>query len=229
LDSDLTDGRDKSESPGGDGNLHSSDVFARRILVLLAHPSLDRSEVNLPLAEAATDIEGVTLIDLYAEYPGFDIDVDREQARLLEHDVIVFLHPLYWYSTPSILKEWQDLVLEHDFAYGTKGTALHGKIFFNAITAGGSEEAYHSEGYNHFTLRELFHPLEQTAMLCGMTYLPPFALFGARTAAEEGRLKAHVSNWVRLLKVLRDDSLDISTAHAMETLNKQIDRISREV
>ena len=228
MDSELTDGRDKSVSPGGDGNLHGSDVFARRILVLLAHPSLDRSEVNLPLAEATANIDGVTLIDLYAEYPGFDIDVDREQARLLENDVIVFLHPLYWYSTPSILKEWQDLVLEHGFAYGTGGTALHGKIFFNAITAGGSEEAYHSEGYNQFTLRELFHPLEQTAMLCGMTYLPPYALFGSRTAAEEGRLKAHVSNWVRLLKALRDDKLDISTAHAMETLNRQIDRISRE-
>lgn len=226
--SDLTGGRDKSVLPGSNGNPHGSDVFARRILVLLAHPSLDRSEVNLPLAEATANIDGVTLIDLYAEYPGFDIDVDREQARLLENDVIVFLHPLYWYSTPSILKEWQDLVLEHGFAYGTGGTALHGKIFFNAITAGGSEEAYHSEGYNHFTLRELFHPLEQTAMLCGMTYLPPYALFGSRTAAEEGRLKAHVSNWVRLLKALRDDRLDISTAHAMETLNNQIDRISRE-
>ena len=139
----------------------------RRILILFAHPSLDRSEVNYPMADAIHGLDGVTLVDLYAEYPDFQIDIDREQARLLAHDVIVFQHPLYWYSTPAILKEWQDLVLEHGFAYGSEGTALHGKVFFNALTAGGLEAAYCAEGYNHFTIRELLHPIEQTAMLCG--------------------------------------------------------------
>ena len=86
----------------------------RKILVLFAHPSLERSEVNRPLAAATEAIDSVTLVDLYAEYPDFQIDIDREQARLLEHQVVVFMHPLYWYSTPAILKEWQDLVLEHD-------------------------------------------------------------------------------------------------------------------
>ena len=136
----------------------------------------------------------MSLVDLYGAYPDFQIDVDREQARLLEHEVVVFLHPLYWYSTPAILKEWQDLVLEHGFAYGSTGTALHGKIFFNALTAGGAEPAYCAAGYNHFTSRELLRPLEQTALLCGMLYLPPFALFGARTAVEEGRVAAHVAD-----------------------------------
>ena len=210
----------------GNSQQHSGS-YTRRILVLLAHPSLERSEVNHPLMEATAKIDGVTLIDLYAEYPGFDIDVDREQARLLEHDVIVFLHPLYWYSTPSILKEWQDLVLEHGFAYGTGGTALHGKIFFNAITAGGSQAAYCANGYNQFTLRELFHPLEQTAMLCGMTYLPPYALFSSRTAVDEGRLALHISNWIRLLQALRDDELDILAAQGLANLNGHIDSLSR--
>ena len=43
----------------------------RRILLLLAHPSLDRSEANRPMADAAVGIDGMTLIDLYAEYPDF--------------------------------------------------------------------------------------------------------------------------------------------------------------
>ena len=130
----------------------------RSILVLFAHPSLERSEVNRPLAEATSRVDGVTFVDLYAEYPDLAIDVDREQARLLEHDVLVFMYPLYWYSTPAILKEWQDLVLEHDFAYGSKGTALHGKLFFSALTAGGAEAGYCAEGFNHFTIRQLLHP-----------------------------------------------------------------------
>ena len=177
------------------------------------------------MAEAAAGVDGVTLIDLYAEYPDFQIDIDREQQRLLDHDIIIFLHPLYWYSTPAILKEWQDLVLEHDFAYGAKGTCLHGKIFMSALSAGGHEDAYRSKGYNNFTIRELLHPLEQTAMLCGMIYLPPFALFAARTAVDEGRIDAHLDDWVRLLEALRDRRLDIERARHLPQLNHALDGV----
>lgn len=179
--------------------------------------------------EAMHGLDGVTLVDLYADYPDIQIDIDREQARLLAHDVIVFQHPLYWYSTPAILKEWQDLVLEHGFAYGTEGTALRGKILVNALTAGGSEAAYCAEGYNHFTIRELLHPIEQTAMLCGMIYLPPYALFSSRTAVEEGRIDRHVANWERLLEALRDDRLDIASAQQLPLLNGALATLSREV
>ena len=213
-----------------DNRPHADEVSntIRRILVLLAHPSLDRSEVNRPMAEAIDGLDGVTLIDLYAEYPDFQIDIDREQAQLLAHDVVVFQHPLYWYSTPAILKEWQDLVLEHGFAYGSDGTALHGKILFNALTAGGLAEAYCAEGYNHFTIRELLHPIEQTAMLCGMTYLPPFALFGSRTAIEEGRVDRHIADWVRLLEAVRDNRIDIQGAQGLPQLNNVLSRLSEE-
>ena len=217
----MTDTTDTSSSA------HRSDD-KQRILILLAHPSIERSEVNRPLANTAAGVDGVTLIDLYGEYPDFQIDIDREQQRLLEHDIIIFQHPLYWYSTPAILKEWQDLVLEHDFAYGTRGTKLHGKILMNALSAGGQEAAYCSEGYNHFTIRELLHPLEQTAMLCGMIYLPPFALFAARTAVDENRLDAHLENWVQLLEALRDRRLNIDRARAMPNLNHALDALIME-
>ena len=197
----------------------------RRILVLLAHPSLGRSEVNRPMADAVRGVDGITLVDLYGEYPSFQIDIDREQKRLLSHDVVVFQHPLYWYSTPAILKEWQDLVLEHGFAYGSDGTALHGKILFNALTAGGLEAAYRSEGYNHFTIRELLHPIEQTAALCGMIYLPPFALFGARTAVDERRVEQHIDAWVCMLEALRDERLDIVEAQGRPQLGSDLDSL----
>jgi len=206
----------------------ASTTAKRRILVLFAHPSLDRSEVNRPLARAACKLEGVTLVDLYAEYPDFNIDIDREQQRLLDHDVVVFLHPLYWYSTPAILKEWQDLVLEYGFAYGSDGKALRGKIFFNALSAGGAEAAFRAEGFNHYTIRELLHPIEQMAVMCGMIYLPPFALFGARTAVKDERTASHVGDWIRVLEALRDDLLDISAAACRPKLNDDLDGLIRE-
>lgn len=110
-----------------------------RVLVLFAHPSQHRSEANKPLFEQAKRVDGVTCVDLYAEYPTFKINIDREQKRLLDHDIIIFQFPLYWYSTPAILKEWQDLVLEYGFAYGTDGNELQGKKLLCSITAGGKK------------------------------------------------------------------------------------------
>jgi putative NADPH-quinone reductase len=201
--------------------------LAQRILILFAHPSLDRSEANVELLRASRGRDGVTVVDLYAEYPDYRIDIDREQERLRAHDVVVFLFPLYWYSTPALLKEWQDLVLEYGFAYGHEGNALRGKRFLCALTAGGPESAYRAEGLNHYTLRELLRPLEQTADLCGLRFLAPFALFGARTALEEGRLPDHVRDWGRVLDALRAGRVDDSVAQTLPTLNHDLDRVLR--
>lgn len=195
--------------------------MTKKVLVLFAHPSQHRSEVNAPLFKAAQKVEGVTAVDLYGEYPTYNINVEREQQRLLEHDVIVFQFPLFWYSTPAMLKEWQDLVLEYGFAYGSKGTALKGKLFLCALTAGGMEEAYQTDGFNHFTIQELLQPLEQTARLTGMKYLPPFALFGARTAAEEGRIGEHVAEYESLLNALVNDEVALDEVEGLDTINRR--------
>ena len=192
-----------------------------KVLLLFAHPSQERSEINTPMFKLASKIDGVTAIDLYREYPTFRIDVDKEQQRLLAHDIVIMQFPLYWYSTPALLKEWQDLVLEYGFAYGHEGTMLHGKTLLCAITAGGAEAAYRKEGYNHFTIRELLHPLEQTASLTGMRYLAPFTLFSSRTAAEESRDKKHLEDWTQLLNALVNNQLDFELAAGLAKLDVQ--------
>lgn len=199
-----------------------------KVLVLYAHPSPQRSEVNQHLFKAAKKVEGVTVIDLYHEYPTYHINIDKEQQRLVDHDVIIFQFPLYWYSTPAILKEWQDLVLEYGFAYGHEGTALHGKKFLCSLSAGGKADAYQTDGYNHFTIRELLHPLEQMATLTGMQYLAPFALFGARTAQEDGRVKSHVGNWSSLLTKLVANEIDFEQASKPEKLNHYLATLVKE-
>lgn len=195
------------------------------VLILFAHPSQHRSEVNLPLARVSRSLENVTLVDLYAEYPDYCIDIEREQQRLREHDVIVFMFPLYWYSTPAILKEWQDLVLEYGFAYGHDGKELHGKRLLCAITAGGTENAYRASGYNHYSIRELLRPIEQTATLCGMIYLPPYALFGSRTAVEDDKVEEHVERWRQILECLQRDQLDIGRAAQADKLNDCLEQL----
>lgn len=191
----------------------------RKILVLFAHPVLERSRVNRRLADAAQAVDGVTFHDLYEAYPTLDIDVRHEQELLQAHDVVVFQHPFYWYSTPAILKEWQDLVLEHGWAYGEDGRALEGKITFNAVTTGGPASAYRREGENRFTMRELLSPYDQTAHLCRMRYLPPFTVHAALRLRGDEQVSPHADVYRRLLIALRDDTLDLRTAQGLPLLN----------
>ena len=102
----------------------------KKILVLFAHPALQRSLVNKELIKTFENLEYLTFHDLYEAYPQMDIDIEFEQNLLENDDIVVFMFPFYWYSTPAILKEWQDIVLEHDWAYGSKGNQLKGKLFF---------------------------------------------------------------------------------------------------
>ncbi|WP_183794238.1 MULTISPECIES: NAD(P)H-dependent oxidoreductase [unclassified Rhizobium] len=192
-----------------------------KVLVLFAHPGQRHSRVNILMAKIAGSMEGVTFVDLYADYPKLDIDIDVEQARLLKHDVIIFQFPIYWYSTPSILKEWQDLVLEYGFAYGHTGDKLAGKLFLPVITAGGPDHAYTEQGSNHFRLRALLSPLEQTANLCRMRFVAPYALFAAHDARGDGRAEPHLEGYRRLLEALRDETFDIDAAAGMELLSAE--------
>jgi putative NADPH-quinone reductase len=170
------------------------------------------------MASVASRVEGITFVDLYRDYPRFDIDVDIEQQRLLEHDVVLFQFPFFWYSTPSIIKEWQDLVLEHGFAYGSGGDKLEGKRLMVAITAAGPEDAYSTGGYQHYPVRDFLRPLEQTARLCGMRFSAPYVLYASLKAPGEGRIEPHTEGYRRLLAAIRDDQYDWSAAEQAECL-----------
>lgn len=197
----------------------------RRVLVLFAHPVLERSRVNRRLIEALRDMEGLTLHDLYEAYPTLAINVRREQQLLLDHDVIVFQHPFYWYSAPAIVKEWQDLVLEHGWAYGQGGTKLRGKITLNAISTGGPESAYQRSGYNRYTIRELLAPFDQTAHLCGMRYLAPFTVHAALKVTGDMEVIPSQREYRRLLEALRDDRVDLDRAARAENLALELDDV----
>ena len=183
-----------------------------KLLVYYAHPGHLTSRVNKELASVAARIEGIRFVDLYAEYPRHNIDIDAEQKRLLEHDVILFQCPLFWYSTPSLIKEWQDLVLEHGFAYGAGGDKLQGKTMMFALTAAGPEEAYSTEGYQNYPLRTFLTPLEQTARLSKMRFAAPYVLFSALNAPDAGQVGPHGNGYRRVITAIRDDRYDFDAA-----------------
>ncbi|MDM0115053.1 NAD(P)H-dependent oxidoreductase [Variovorax sp. J22R133] len=171
---------------------------APRIYLVAAHPHWRDSRVNRRLLDAAQTVVNVDLNDLYSSYPDFSIDVEAEQQRLARADMLVLMHPIQWYSMPPLQKLWLDEVLTYDWAYGTEGTALLGKDFWLAATTGGPESSYHPQSYNRYFFDAFLPPYEQTAALCGMRFLPPMILHGARSASARD-IAAHVDVFVERL------------------------------
>ncbi len=190
-----------------------------KILWNLFHPNIEESRGNRILFGAITDVSNVQSRDIYQLYPDGVIDVQKEQELLVAHDLIVFQHPFYWYSSPALMKEWQDKVLEAGFAYPPKlGKALHGKHWLSVITTGGPDWSYRSGGYNNFTMSELLRPFQQTAYLCGMKWNVPLIVHGVLPGDYE-EIKATGDDVIQMrAKELADfiNKYDLGESHSIE-------------
>ncbi|QYK65468.1 MULTISPECIES: NAD(P)H-dependent oxidoreductase [Paenibacillus] len=156
-----------------------------KTLVLVFHPNLSESRLNRRWTEEMDKQIGVTVHRVYEAYPNEEIDVKAEQELLEQHDRIIMQFPLYWYSSPSLLKKWEDTVLTYGWAYGSMGNKLHGKELMLAISIGGPEASYTPEGANRYTLPELLRPFQATSNMIGIRYLAPYVVYGVLQLSDE--------------------------------------------
>lgn len=157
-----------------------------KILVNVFHPHLeDYSKVHNNWIQELKKHNDITLNLQYTNYPNWEIDIEREQKLLLEHERIVFQHPLFWYSTPPLMKKWFDDVLTYAWAYGPRGVALCDKEWISAISTGAAADSYQAGGFSNYSMSELLKPLQQTARYIGMLFLPPYIFYGALQATKD--------------------------------------------
>jgi NAD(P)H dehydrogenase (quinone) len=141
-----------------------------KYLIVYAHPS--PKSFNHALLEAVTDKlkksgHEIAVRDLYntnfkPALEGADFvalgkgqplnDVAEEQRHVKWADKIVFIHPVWWFGMPAILKGYIDRVFSKGFAYdyakdGLKGL-LTGKSVIVFNTTGGSAGDYEKYGFN---------------------------------------------------------------------------------
>jgi len=161
-----------------------------KTLVLLFHPDMARSKTNSALARAAAKIATVEVVHMQAIHSNrldFIFDGEREAARLLAADRIVLQFPMQWYSTPPLLKAWQDVVLTRMFyvAYDAEGRKLEGTPLIVAATVGNVPDTYRPGGANLFSMDDLFAPLKATANRCGLRWAKPFLVYRADKLTSE--------------------------------------------
>ncbi|SJZ39163.1 Putative NADPH-quinone reductase (modulator of drug activity B) [Enhydrobacter aerosaccus] len=160
-------------------------------VLLLAHPDFAASRVNRALLAGLNDLPGLEVAELYALYPDGRIDFAVERARVLRAGRLVLQFPLYWYSTPPLLKHWQDAVLtplfyrEPEIAAATAGLPV-----LAATTTGGPPASYQSGNPAGTTIDELFAPLRATARKCGWRWQAPFALHDVRNLDDAALTRA---------------------------------------
>ena len=119
----------------------------KNVVIISGHPDLKVSVANKTILEEISAKCPQAEIRKIAElYPDCNIDVKAEQAALEKADIIVFQYPMHWSNMPWLMKLYIDKVMEHGWAYGSKGNALKGKIFIASITTGVPAEGYSVTG-----------------------------------------------------------------------------------
>ena len=172
------------------------------ILVIYAHPYPGHSRACAALLTAIRDAEGVRVRSLYELYPDFDIDGAAEREALEGAQLVVWLHPFYWYGPPALLKHWFDQVFVKGWSHGEGARrALAGKDCLWVTTTGGDENAFSPEGRHGHPFEAFEAPMRQTAAYCGMNWLEPMPVRGAHSVPPEslrdrGReLRARLDAW----------------------------------
>lgn len=123
---------------------------------------------------------------------GFAEDIKTEIARIRKADIIIFEFPLWWGSTPAILKGWFDkvfalgVVWDGDHRYKTG--LLGGKQAFVLTSTGDDEKKYSAEGMHKATVEQHLYPLlHSTLAHAGLDVHKPFIAHGLTIASDDDR------------------------------------------
>ena len=105
-------------------------------------------------------------------------DIAAEIAKVQWCDLLILNFPLYWFSTPAILKGWIDRVMISGVFYGGKRIydrgGMCGKRALVTLTLGGREHMFGPEAI-HGEIETLLRPLLQGSLAyCSFEVLPPF-------------------------------------------------------
>lgn len=145
-------------------------------LLIISHTFWEDSKVNRKLLESAKSLNNVTIHNLNTTYSNGIINVESELKLLERADKIIFQFPLFWFSTPALMKEWQDRVLTK-ILYGNNPKLLAGKSFGIISTLGGDKASY--DGHHGYDMETLLSPIVASFKYCGCKIEKSLCIYSA--------------------------------------------------
>jgi NAD(P)H dehydrogenase (quinone) len=122
---------------------------------------------------------------------GYVDDIQAEQEKIKQADLVIFQFPMWWGGTPAILKGWFDRVFTLGVTYGygqwyDEGL-LKGKRAMLSVTTGGPESMYALDGLNG-DIDALLKPIQYNILrFVGFDVLPPFISWAPASIDEDAR------------------------------------------
>lgn len=111
-------------------------------------------------------------------------DIKAELDHVLSADLLVFTFPVFWFSTPAILKGWIDRVLVSGVTYGGRRVygagGLHGKRAFPIFSLGGRDHMFGPNGLHGDLVGPsgmMRHFLQGTLGYVGLDVYDPFIAY----------------------------------------------------
>ena len=119
-------------------------------------------------------------------------DVKAELEKIFWCDLFIVQFPLYWFSTPAILKGWFDRVFVNSVVYGAgkryETGGLKGRKAMVVTSCGAYSEMFESDGMMGDINVALWHLHNGTLFYTGFEVLPPFVayspVFGGQDACD---------------------------------------------
>ena len=135
-------------------------------------------------------------------------DIQQELDKLLWADLLILNFPIFWFSTPAILKGWIDRVLVSGVCYGGKRFydqgGLSGKKALVTVTLGGREHMF-GDGAIHGPLEDMLRPiLRGTLAYVGFDVLQPFVAWHVPYISDAAR-KEFLQDYAQRLEHLSDE------------------------
>ena len=180
-------------------------MTAKKTLVIVDHPTYDRSNANRRLVEEMRKYPDDILIhNLQSAYPTGTIDVAKEHCLVVNSDAIIFQFPLYWFTCPPKTKEWFDKVLTAGWAFA--GTYhLEGKKIGIAVTCGSEETDYTAQGVHHLSVEEYLVSMRKSFEMCKANYIGMFAIYGIKNNDKETaeRIALKAKEYIEFIKSVK--------------------------
>ena len=186
---------------------------AERILIGLGHEVVVSDLYKMNFDPVGSKRDFTSLSDApYYKYPIeqwnasqndlFNNELKQEIEKLDQADLLIFNFPLWWHSTPAILKGWVDRVMAYGVAYGAGcENKFKGRQAMVSITTGSPKKLNDD--------KDLARILENVTggilQYVGFELIPSFISYGVSRISQEDReeilidLKNHMRHHVKVV------------------------------